>query len=84
MLYDYAMHAKKIFCAANESSLPSSPNAYDHAIMEGQTATQELIDRGEASAITIALVDSNHIIWTQTFGLADPITGKALFLIVLF
>ena len=54
----------------------SSQPAYDAAIREGQSAAQELIDQG-ASAVTIALVDGKHIIWSQAFGLADRAAGRA-------
>ena len=49
---------------------------YTQAIKEGQSAAEQLIKQHDASALTIALVDANHIIWSQTFGVADPKTGK--------
>lgn len=60
---------------ASCGSRPSQP-AYDAAIREGQSAAQELLDQG-ASAVTIALVDGKHIIWSQAFGLADREAGRA-------
>jgi CubicO group peptidase (beta-lactamase class C family) len=51
--------------------------AYNAAIQEGQTAAQKVIDQGGASALTIALVDANRIIWSQAFGLADREAGQA-------
>jgi len=66
-----------IFCLSRWGSSPSPPS-YAIAIKEGQLAAQKLIDQHEASAISIALVDANQIIWSQSFGFADPIAGKAL------
>lgn len=57
--------------------LTSSPSSYSAAIREGQSAAQEVIDQGSASAVTIALVDANGIIWRQAFGLADREAGQA-------
>ena len=50
---------------------------YNAAIQEGQAAAQDIIDQGHASALTIALVDANRIIWAQTFGIADREAGQA-------
>lgn len=57
------------------TSDPASPT-YNAAIQEGQSAAQEAIKEG-ASALTIALVDGNRIIWSQGFGLADREAGQA-------
>src|SRR5262249_7997876 len=46
----------------------SSQPSYDEAIQEGQSAAQELLEQG-ASAVAIALVSSDRIIWSQAFGL---------------
>jgi CubicO group peptidase (beta-lactamase class C family) len=54
----------------------SSPPTYDAAIAEGQAAAQELLDEG-ASAVAIALVDPDRILWNQAFGLADREAGLA-------
>lgn len=54
----------------------SSPPTYDAAIGEGQRAAGELLEQG-ASAVTIALVDSDRTIWSQAFGLADRDAGRA-------
>ncbi|MCD6026605.1 MAG: beta-lactamase [Solimicrobium sp.] len=59
-------------CGSSTSSSPS----YDSAIAEGRVAAQKVIDQNEASAITVALVDKNHIIWSQSFGFADPIASQ--------
>jgi CubicO group peptidase (beta-lactamase class C family) len=64
-----------IFLLASCGSTSTPPTTYDAAIQEGQTAAQEVINQGGASALTIALVDANRIIWTQTFGLADREAG---------
>src|SRR4029450_602091 len=64
-----------IFFLASCGSTSPEPT-YDAAIQEGQTAAEELINQG-ASAITIALVDADRIIWSQSFGLADRETGQA-------
>jgi len=57
-------------------SSPSGPR-YDAAIQEGQTAAQEVLSRGQASALSIALTDRSRIIWSETFGLADREAGTA-------
>ena len=64
-----------LFFLASCGSSSSQPS-YDAAIQEGQTAAQELINQG-ASALAIALVDPNRIIWSQAFGLADREAGQA-------
>ena len=58
------------------SSSSSSQPTYDAAIQEGQTAAQELLGQG-ASAVTIALVDTHRIVWSQAFGLADREAASA-------
>ncbi|MBE0557676.1 MAG: beta-lactamase family protein, partial [Proteobacteria bacterium] len=65
-----------LFLLASCGSTASSPT-YDAAIQEGRTAAQAIIDQGGASAITMALVDANRIIWSQSFGLADREAGLA-------
>lgn len=54
----------------------SSQLAYDEAIQEGRNAARELLAQG-ASAVTIALVSSDRVIWSEAFGLADRDAGRA-------
>jgi CubicO group peptidase (beta-lactamase class C family) len=55
----------------------TSAPTYNAAIQEGQTAAQDVINQGNATALTIAFVNDSRIIWSQSFGLADRETGKA-------
>src|SRR5262249_55669656 len=64
-----------VFLAASCGSSSSQPT-YDDAIQEGQSAAQELLEHG-ASAVAIALVDSDRIIWRQAFGFADRDADEA-------
>lgn len=54
----------------------SSPPSYALSAREGRSAAQELVDAGSASAVTIALVDADRILWTETVGFADRETGQ--------
>jgi len=65
-----------ILCLFFSSSILA--DTYNATIKEGQAAAQEFLDKQAASAISITLVDKDQIIWSQTFGLADPIGGQAL------
>lgn len=51
--------------------------SYEATIKEGETAALEYINTKQASAISIALVNSSGIIWSHAFGLADSATGQA-------
>ncbi len=53
----------------------SSPS-YSASAQDGQIAAQEVIDQGDASVITIALVEADSIIWTRQFRLADREAGQ--------
>ena len=54
-----------------------SPPTYDAAIREGRTAAQDDLRDGKASALTIALVGRDRVIWSEAFGLADRESGQA-------
>jgi CubicO group peptidase (beta-lactamase class C family) len=58
-------------------SCTSSSPSYSAAIQEGQTAAQEMLSQNKGSAIAVALVDRERVIWTETFGLADREKGIA-------
>ena len=55
----------------------SSAPPYTAAIQEGQTAAQEMLSQNNASAIAIALVSRDRVIWSETFGFADQEKGVA-------
>lgn len=61
-----------LFLYSNASSA-----SYKLAIQQGRMAAQEVLEKHGATAITIALVDANHIIWSQSFGIADFSTQQA-------
>jgi CubicO group peptidase (beta-lactamase class C family) len=67
--------AVMMFLVASCGSSSSQP-AYYAAIQEGQGAAQELLEQG-ASAVAIAFVSSDRMIWSQAFGLADRYAGQA-------
>ena len=54
----------------------SSQPTFDAAIEEGRSAARELLDQG-ASAVTIALVSPDRLIWSEAFGVADRASGRA-------
>jgi CubicO group peptidase (beta-lactamase class C family) len=54
----------------------ASPPSYDAAIEEGRSAAGELLEQG-ASAVSIALVSPDRVIWSEAFGVADRATGRA-------
>ncbi|MBY0275432.1 beta-lactamase family protein [Candidatus Binatia bacterium] len=54
----------------------SSQPTYDAAIDEGRTAANDLLQHG-ASAVAIALVQRDRVVWTETFGVADREAGRA-------
>src|SRR5262245_10321542 len=62
-----------VSCGDSSRSAPT----YDAAVQEGQTAAEDLLREGRASALTIALTDRSRIIWSETFGLADREAGRA-------
>jgi CubicO group peptidase (beta-lactamase class C family) len=53
------------------------PTAYRAAILEARTAALDVLKDGRVSALTIALVARDGIIWSQAFGLADREAGQA-------
>lgn len=70
-----AIAAVVLLSASCGSSEPTTPPSYEAAIKEGQAAAQALVTEG-ASAMSIALVDANHVIWSQGLGLADRAKGE--------
>ncbi len=70
-----AIAAVVLLSASCSSSEPTTPPSYEAAINEGQAAAQALVTEG-ASAMSIALVDANHVIWSQGLGLADRAKGE--------
>jgi len=75
MLRRTVVTATIVLLVASCGSSSSQPS-YDEAIQEGQSAAQELLEQG-ASAVAIALVSSDRIIWSQAFGDADRDAGQA-------
>ncbi len=63
-----------VFAGCNDSS-DSSP--YSAAIAEAKAAAREAMAESEASALTLALVDGERVIWTESLGYADRAAGKA-------
>ena len=71
-----ARHAATLLAAillatgCGSSSPPPAPS-YSAAIQEGQSAAQDMLAQGKGSAIAVALVDRDRVIWSEGFGLAD-------------
>lgn len=57
-------------CGSDTSST-STLLPYTAAIAEGQEAAQEALAETGASSLSLALVEGERLVWTQTFGLAD-------------
>jgi CubicO group peptidase (beta-lactamase class C family) len=57
-------------CGSDTSST-ANPLPYTAAIAEGQEAAQEALAETGASSLSLALVEGERLVWTQTFGLAD-------------
>lgn len=56
-----------IACAAASSSL----FPYKATIAEGQAAAKEGMKETGASSVSLAFIDGERLVWTETFGLAD-------------
>lgn len=56
----------------------SSPsvNPYAATIAEGRAAVKEIMAETGASAISVALVDGNRVVWSEAFGDADREAGR--------
>lgn len=60
-----------VFAGSCTSARPS----YASAIQEGQSAAREMLKEKKGTAIQVALVDREGLIWTESFGLADREAG---------
>ena len=78
-LYRHLLHlaVAAVLSAFLTSCSSSSVPTYSAAIQEGQTAAQEMLSQNNASAIAIALVNRDRVIWSETFGFADQDKGVA-------
>lgn len=63
-----------VFVGCNDSSNSST---YSATIAEAKTAAREAMAESEASALSVALVDGERVIWTESLGHADKAAGKA-------
>lgn len=57
-------------CSSDTSST-STLLPYTAAIAEGQKAAQEALAETGASSLSLAFVDGERLVWSETFGLAD-------------
>ena len=55
---------------ATDTSTPN-PLPYTAAIAEGRTAAQEALAETGASSLSVALVEGERLVWSETFGFAD-------------
>lgn len=75
------MITKKVILFTSMLVLSASSVAqpsYQATIEDTKSQAIELIKKNEASALSIALVGPQGIIWNESFGLADPTTGQAV------
>src|SRR5574340_1174723 len=54
----------------------SSTTPYPAAVAEAKTAAREAMAESEASALSLALVDGEQVIWTESLGYADRDAGR--------
>ncbi|CAH2031297.1 serine hydrolase domain-containing protein [Trichlorobacter ammonificans] len=59
------------------SGCSSSSPGYTATINEGRTAAREMMEQTGASSISLALIDGEQVVWTETFGLADKASRTA-------
>jgi CubicO group peptidase (beta-lactamase class C family) len=57
-----------------DSSSPATP--YSATITEGRAAVKEAMAETGATAISVALVDGDRVVWSEAFGDADPEAGR--------
>ena len=57
-----------ILAGCSSSSTPRDP--YAATIAEGRTAVEEAMAETGARAVSVALVDGDHVIWSEAFGAA--------------
>lgn len=60
-------------CGHSSDSAPS----YAATMAEGRAAAREVMDETGASALSLALVDGERVIWAEGFGWADKAAGRA-------
>jgi CubicO group peptidase (beta-lactamase class C family) len=53
-----------------------SGNPYAATIAEGRRAVQEAMAETGATAVSVALVDGNRVVWAEAFGVADRETDR--------
>jgi len=75
-------HAALLFLLASLFGLSacsgnSGPSAYPDAVTEGRAAVREIMAESGATAVSVALVDGDRIIWSEAFGTADREAGRA-------
>jgi CubicO group peptidase (beta-lactamase class C family) len=63
-----------MFSGCSDSSSPGNP--YSAAIAEGRAAVEEAMAETGATAISVALVDGDRVIWSEAFGDADRQSGR--------
>lgn len=50
--------------------------SYNGAIAEGRAAVEDALKDGTVTSISLALVDGERVVWTETFGLADKAANR--------
>lgn len=58
-------------CGGSGDPLPTADNLAE-AIQWGRGAIGQVLQSGEASAVSVALLTSEGVIWQEAFGIADP------------
>lgn len=57
-------------------SSSSDVSYYPTVIAEGRAAVQEAMQEAKATAVSVALVDGDRVVWSEAFGIADRALGK--------
>jgi len=68
------LFAVMMVAGCSDSSSPDNP--YSAAIAEGRAAVKEAMAETGATAISVALVDGDRVIWSEAFGDADREAGR--------
>ena len=66
-------HVMLVGCS--DSSSPANP--YAATIAEGRAAVKEAMAETGATAISVALVEGDRVIWSEAFGTADQESGRS-------
>ena len=55
----------------------SAPLSYAETIADGRVAVQQALSQSNTPSASVALIDGDRIVWSETFGTLDPATQTA-------